>query len=97
MAATKTGKSVLIQRTECSVLPLINLTIRKSLSCKCGFIFTLNDLKIMSVLKGTVLHLLSLMMFSSPSLHWLELVQSGVISQIGTDLADKISFFIFAD
>lgn len=74
--------------------PLINLTIRKSLLCECGFVFGFNDLKIMSLLKGTVLHLLSLMMFSSPLLHWLELAQGGEISQIGTDLADKIFFFL---
>lgn len=53
-----------------------------------GFVFSLNALKIISVLKGTVLHLLSLMMFSSPSLYWLELIWAGVISQINTGLAD---------
>lgn len=84
---------MLIQRIECSVSPLINLTIRKSLSCKCDFVFGLNDLIIMSLPKGTVLHLLPLMMFSSSSLHWLELARVGVFSQIGTDLADKAFFF----
>lgn len=74
--------------------PLINLKIKKILSYKCGFVFGLNKLKITSVLKRTVLHLRSLTRFSSPLLHQADLVQGGVIRQIGMNLADNVSFFL---
>lgn len=45
MAGTEPRKSVLIQRTECIVSPLVKLRIRKSLPCKCGFISGSNGSK----------------------------------------------------
>lgn len=54
MAGTEPRRSVLIQRTECILSPLVNLRIRKSLSCRCGFVSGSNDLKILSLLKADI-------------------------------------------